>query len=153
MFPLRAALLGAAGALIALTGASATPITVNPGALFSSGGDVKAIFMFQDAGDTSTLSLAGNPSNPIFNSHTDPFGKTVDLGMLAAGALLFQLDDLTTGSSFQTGIASPLDGYFHATYSKNYADFSLLLPAASEAAILALPAGTEVIYVAWEDRT
>ena len=60
MFPLRAALLGAAGALIALTGANATPITVNPGALFSSGGDVKAIFMFQDAGDT--VSGAGETS-------------------------------------------------------------------------------------------
>ncbi len=129
-----------------------TPTTVNPGLLSGSGADAQAIFTFADAADTSALVLTGFGGNPIFNNSTNSPGNTVDLGGLT-GPQQFGLNNLTTGTSFLADVADS-DGNFHAFYTTNFADFSVgALPAAAAAAIAALPAGTSVVFMGWEDLT
>src|SRR5262249_18626238 len=65
----------------------------------------------------------------------------------------FGLNNLTTGTNFLANVADA-DGNFHAFYTTNFADFSVgALPAAAAAAIAALPPGSSLIFVGWEDLT
>ena len=129
-----------------------TPTTVNPGLLTGSGADAQAIFTFADAGDTSDLVLTGFGGNPIFNNSVNVPGNTVDLGALA-GPQQFGLNNLTTGTSFLANVADA-DGNFHAFYTTDFNDFSVgALPAGAAAAIAALPPGTSVVFMGWEDLT
>lgn len=129
-----------------------TPTTINPGVLSGTGVASEAIFVFSDAGDTSTLDLTGFASNPIFNNSTDVSGNVVALGALT-GPQQFGLNNLTSSNFFLANVADG-DGNYHAYYTTNYADFSVgALPAAAAAVIGALPSGTSVVFIGWEDRT
>lgn len=128
------------------------PSTTNPGLLTGSGVDAKAIFAFANAADRSQLTLTGFAGNPIFDNTVNVAGNTVDLGALL-GPQQFGLNNLSTGTSFLANVADA-NGDFHAFYTTNYADFGVgALPAATAAAIAALPPGTPVTFVGWEDLT
>jgi PEP-CTERM motif len=142
------AVAGAAFAFGVAAAAHAAPVTTNPGTLTASG-NVKAVFAFADAGDTSQL-LETSFAGVIFNNKTDALGTTKDLGTYG-GAIEFILNNLSTGYAFKTGVADPVDGFFHAFYSTKFSDFGVgPLPGASAAAIAAL--GGSVLYVGFEDR-
>ena len=141
--------------LVALGGTSAAfaaPVTVNPGPLFGTGTASQAIFALSDAGDTSQLVLTGFGGNPIFDNSTNVPGDTVNLGILS-GPQVFGLNDLSTGTSFLANVADA-DGFYHAVYATNYADLGVgpLNPTVASI-ISALPAGTSVTFVGWEDRS
>jgi hypothetical protein len=117
------------------------------------------IFAYADAGDTSQLILRGS-NTPILNNKQNVVGDTVALGQLS-GPQVFGLDDLTTRTSFQADVPD-INGDFHATYSVNcsdvgscrtaYAMFGVgALNTAVVTAIAGLPAGTNVIFIGWED--
>ena len=130
-----------------------TPSIVNPGLLNGTGVDSMAIYVFSDAGNTSTLSLTGFGGNPIFQNN-GPFvaGDIVDLGVLV-GPQQFGLHNNSTGTSFLADVADGA-GAFHALYTANYADFGVgALPAGAAAAIAGLPVGASVVFVGWEDLT
>jgi hypothetical protein len=153
---LRTALFATAlTAVAAVPGAYAfpppgVPDTTNPGLLTGNGTDAKAIFAFQDAGDTDLLLLMGFGGNPIFNNHTDAIGTTKDLGVLSGGQE-FELNNLNTNTLFLSDVADS-QGNFHVHYSTNFADFGVgALPAAAATAIGNLPAGSSVIFAGWED--
>lgn len=142
---------------------SGTPTTVNPGLLMGSGVNSTAIYTFADAGDTSDLVLTGFGGNPIFTNHPSPgAGAEVDLGPLS-GPQQFGLNNLSTGTDFLANVPDS-DGNFHAYYSPDCigsaacnADYQVFnegnLDPAVVAAIDALPAGTPIVLVSWEDLT
>jgi hypothetical protein len=137
------------------------PSILNPGTLDISGPALSTvIFAYADAGDTSQLILRGS-NTPILNNKQNVVGDTVALGQLS-GPQVFGLDDLTTRTSFQADVPD-INGDFHATYSVDcsdvgscrtaYAMFGVgALNTAVATAIADLPAGTNVIFVGWEDR-
>jgi len=128
------------------------PTTINPGLLSGTGSASDAIFAFADAGDISDLILTGFAGNPIFNNSVNGPGDTVALGVLN-GPQQFGLNNLTSGINFLADVADT-DGNYHVFYSSNFADFSVgALPPAAAAVISALPSGTSVVYVGWEDLT
>ncbi len=137
--------------------ANAAPITTPPPALTATG-DVQAVYVFADAGDTSVLGETAPIAFPqIFCNHSTggctggSAGNTVDLG-IQAGGLVFSLDNLTKGTSYLSNVADT-DGNFHALITTNYADFGVgSLPGAVDAYISGLPVGTTVTFVGWEDR-
>jgi PEP-CTERM motif len=140
-----------------------TPITVNPGALGAMGTDSTAIYVFADASNTSQLVLTGFGGNPIFtNNSGTPAGAEVDLGVLS-GPQVFGLNNLTTGTDFLANVADSA-GDYHAYYTPDCVGSSACnteyqifsegnLDPAVAAAIDALPAGTPVVLVGWEDLT
>jgi len=128
------------------------PVTTNPGTLTGTGAVATAIFVSSDAGDTNQLSLGGFAGNPFFNNHATSQGASLSLGPLT-GPLQFAMQDLSTGVTFTADVADS-GGAFHVFYTSNYADFGVgALPAATAAAIAALPAGSSVTFAGWEDRT
>ena len=141
-------LLLASAALVAATlvsQAQAAPITVSPGDL-SSMGQITAVFVYRDAADTSTLSRAG-ASGIIFNNQTAAIGTSVNVGS-ASGIVSFQLNNLTRGTTFATGVAD--NGIYYASYSTDFTSFGVgPLSAAASAAIAQLP--SNVTYVGFED--
>jgi hypothetical protein len=162
------AFLGALAAAVAAPPALAfpppgTPTTTNPGPLNASGAaDTLAIFAFADAGDTSELILLGFGGNPIFNNSTNSPGDTENLGNLV-GPQVFGLNNLSTSTNFLANVPDA-DGNFHAYYTGTcnsvasceveYGDFSVgALDGAVSAVISGLPAGTDLVFVGWEDRT
>jgi len=143
-----AAIAGAALTAGVAVAAHASPVTTNPGSLTASG-DVKAVFAFADAGDTSQL-LETSFSGVIFNNHVDAVGTTKDLGNYS-GAITFVLNNLSSGYAFTTGVADSVDGFYHAFYSSNFSDFGVgPLSGAAASAIAGLSG--PVLYVGFEDR-
>ena len=141
-------LLLASAALVAAALASqaqAAPITVSPGDL-SSMGQITAVFVYRDAADTSTLSRAGS-SGVIFNNQTAAIGSSMNVGT-GNGVVTFELNNLTRGTTFATGVAD--SGIYYARYSTDFASFGVgPLSAAASAAIAQLP--NNVTYVGFED--
>jgi len=138
-------ILGAILSLGAATAAQAAPITVSPGDL-NSMGQITAVFVYRDAADTSTLSRAG-ASGIIFNNQTAAIGTSVNVGT-ASGIVSFELNNLTRGTTFATGVAD--NGIYYARYSNDFASFGVgALSAAASAAIAQLP--NNVTYVGFED--
>lgn len=150
---MRKVLLGgvfAAGVLAASTDAYAVPQTTNPGNLVANG-NVTAVFAFSDAGDTSQL-LSLSFAGVIFNNKTDAAGTTKSLGN-SAGPIQFQLNNLSTSTSFLNNVAdtgSGGDGFFHARYFASAADAGVTFSAATNTAIAALVG--PVTIVGFEDR-
>jgi hypothetical protein len=147
--------LGAIGCLAATLGASqAAPITTPPPTLIATG-DVKAVYIFANASDTSFLNEIGPVVwNTIFCNHSSgsctasPTGDTVDLGS-QSGPIVFSLSNITTGKTYTTNTADG-GGAYHAVFSTNYASFGLgALPSAAATALAGLP---NVTFVAWEDH-
>lgn len=150
-----AAIAAAAATLAPQAGAfppAGTPLTTNPGLSQGTGVSSTAIFAFAAAGNTSELVLTGFGGNPIFNNSTNAVGASVNLGVLS-GPQQFGLNNLTSGTSFLADVADS-DGNYHAFYSTNFGDFGAGgLPTDVANAIAALPPGTTVVYIGWEDLT
>lgn len=152
-------LLGAAALLLSTAVAQAAPITTPPPVL-SAVGDVTAVYVFADAGDTSVLNEVTPISiNQIFCNHSfsgctaATAGQTADLG-IQSGAMVFSLADITSGSTF-TSNAADAGGAYHVMISSNYAVFGEgALPTAAATVINGLiSSGKSVTYVGWEDHT
>ena len=146
---------GAIGCLAAAFGTShAAPITTPPPTLIATG-DVKAVYIFANAADTSFLNEVGPVVwNKIFCNHSSgsctasPTGGTVDLGS-QSGPIMFSLANISTGKTYRTNAADG-GGAYHAVFSTNYSSFGLgTLPSAAASALAGLP---NVTFVAWEDR-
>lgn len=141
-------------AATACVSAQASPITTPPPTLTATG-DVKAVYIFANAGDTSFLNETSPVSWPdIFCNHPsgscagNAAGDTVDLGT-QSGPLVFSLRNVTTGKTY-TSTAADGGGAFHAVFSTSYSTFGLgPLPSAAATALLGL---ANVTFVAWEDR-
>jgi PEP-CTERM motif len=137
------------------------PSILNPGTLDISGpAPSLVIFAYAEAADTSRLTLAGRDT-PILSNKQNAIGDTVALGLLS-GPQVFGLDDLTTGDSFRADVPD-INSDFHAAYSMNcsdvggceaaYAMFGVgALNGVVATTIANLPAGTNVIFLGWEDR-
>lgn len=147
-------LLCTAALATALVPATAAPITTPPPPL-SATGDVKAIYVFADARNTSFLDEASPVSwTGIFCNHPsgsctgNTAGNIVDLGV-QSGPLAFGLRNVSTGKTYWTNMPDA-GGAYHATFSTNYTSFGVgALPAAAASALAGLP---NVTFVAWEDR-
>lgn len=147
-------LLLATAALLSFGGAAtamAAPVTTNPGVLTANGA-IQAVFAYKDAADMSTLLRVGF-GGVIFNNQTDAIGTTKNVGS-ATGAVTFQLNNMSQGYSFFTGIAdsgSGGDGFYHAIYSSTFSTFGVgALSSAAQTAIASLSG--PVLYVGFEDR-
>ncbi|HKX64728.1 MAG TPA: PEP-CTERM sorting domain-containing protein, partial [Rhizomicrobium sp.] len=123
-------------------------------------GDVTAVYVFANAGDTSILNeLTPVSINQIFCNHStgsctgaNP-GDTAPLGF-QTGIMTFSLRNVTSGVTFFSDLADS-DGNYHVKISDDYADFGQgVLPAAANTVIGGLIlSGMSVTYVGWEDRT
>lgn len=156
--PYKKLLVPLFGLLISTVAAHAAPITTPPPTL-SAVGDVTAVYVFADAGDTSVLNEVTPVSiNRIFCNHPtgsctgNSPGDTMDLG-IQNGAMVFSLDDLTNGNHF-TNSAADAFGDYHVRITTNYADFGVgALPSGASSVIAGLlGSGKSVTYVGWEDR-
>ncbi|MEO8302129.1 MAG: PEP-CTERM sorting domain-containing protein [Rhizomicrobium sp.] len=151
-------LLGASlGLALSAAAAQAAPIIVQPQAL-SAIGNVTAIYVFADAGNTSILNELlplGFPQ--IFCNHSTggcvgaSAGDTMPLGF-QNGVMQFSLHNTDTGSTFLSDTADA-DGNYHVRISEDYADFNQgALPGAAQSVIDTLiSGGMTVTYVGWED--
>lgn len=150
----RALLAAAALTGLMATAAEAAPITTPPPTLTATG-DVKAVYIFANAQDTSFLGETSPMSWPdIFCNHAsgscmgNTAGDTVDLGV-QSGALAFSLHNVTTGKTYWSNTADA-GGAYHAVFSSDYTTFGLgALPTAAATALAGL---SDVTFVAWEDR-
>jgi hypothetical protein len=153
-------LLGAGlGLILSAAAAQATPITIQPQDL-SAIGNVTAIYVFANAGNTSILNEL-LPSNipQIFCNHDTggctgaSGGDTMALG-LQNGVMRFSLHNVDTGSTFYNDTADS-DGNYHVRISTDYADFGQgALPSAADTVITNLiNGGMSVTFVGWEDLT
>lgn len=137
----------------ALTSAKAAPITTPPPPL-SATGDVKAVYILANAGNTSFLDEVSPVSwSGIFCNHPsgscagNTAGDIVDLGT-QSGALSFGLRNTTTGKTYWTTMPDA-GGAYHARFSTDYSSFGVgALPGAAASALAGLP---NVTFVAWED--
>ncbi|MFC0386128.1 PEP-CTERM sorting domain-containing protein [Muricoccus vinaceus] len=138
-------------ATVALTSqVQAAPVTVDPGVL-SSQGDINAVFVFRDAADASQLVRQGS-SGVLFNNQVDAIGSTVSAGS-GNGVVTFTLNNLTTGTSFSTGVADTGpggDSFYHAVYSSDFSTFGVGALSAVAAAAVANLSGA-VTFVGFED--
>jgi len=151
-------MLGAGlGLLLCASAAQAAPITTPPQTL-SAIGNVTAVYVFADAGNTSILNeLQPASISEIFCNHSigpcvgaNP-GDTMNLGP-QNGIMQFSLHNTDTGSTFLSDTADG-DGNYHVLISSNYADFNQgALPGAANTVITGLiSSGMSVTYVGWED--
>jgi hypothetical protein len=148
------------GLLVSAVAAQAGPITTLP-PVINAVGDVKAIFVFADAGDTSILNeITPQAINQIFCNHSTggclaaSAGNTVNLFPPAQnGAMTFSLVNTSTGLTFTSNLADA-DGNYHARITSNYADFGVgALPGGASSVITALLGlGSSITYVGFEDR-
>jgi hypothetical protein len=151
---LRTLLSTAALAAAVLVPATAAPITTPPPPLFATG-DVKAIYVFANARNTSFLDEASPVSwTGIFCNHPsgscagNTAGNVIDLGT-QSGALAFGLHNVSTGKTYWTN-AADAGGAYHAVFASDYSTFGLgALPAAAATALAGL---SNVTFIAWEDR-
>lgn len=141
-------------AAVACVSAQATPITTPPPTVTATG-DVKAVYIFANASNTSFIDEMSPVSwMGIFCNHPsgscagNAAGDTVDLGT-QAGPLVFNLRNISTGKTYTSNMPDA-GGAYHAVWATSYASFGLgALPAAAAAALAGLP---NVTFVAWEDR-
>lgn len=141
-------------AVTACVSAQAAPITTPPPTITATG-DVKAVYIFANADNTSFLDEMSPVSwMGIFCNHPsgsctgNVAGDTVDLGT-QAGALVFSLRNISTGKTYASNMPDA-GGAYHAVWSTSYSTFGLgALPSAAAAALAGLP---NVTFVAWEDR-
>jgi hypothetical protein len=148
------AVLAAAAMTVA---AQAGPVTTPPAVITALGGNVTAIYIFANAGDSSILGL-GAPApavSQIFCNH--PTGSCTTAGMPGdvmslgnrSGMLTFTLDN-TTKSTWYDSTNPDSDGNYHAKITTNYADFGV---GSLSATLQAQLAGYKnVTFVGFEDR-
>lgn len=151
-------ILGASmGLILSAAAAEAAPITTPPQVL-SAIGNVTAVYVFADAGNTSILNelLPASIAQIFCNHSTGPCtganpGDTAPLGF-QTGVMQFSLNNVSTGSTFLSDTADS-DGNYHVKISDDYADFGQgALPGAADTVISGLiSSGMSVTYVGWED--
>lgn len=152
---MKGTLLGVAiAAAMTYVSANAAPITTPPPALTATG-DVKAIYIFANALNTSFLDETSPTAwTGIFCNHAsdgcagNSAGNVVDLGN-QSGSLVFGLRNVTSGMTYWTN-APDAGGAYHAVTSTDYSTFGL--GALPSAAAMALAGLSNVTFVAWEDR-
>jgi hypothetical protein len=151
-------LAAAASLLMSGAAAHATPILTPPSGL-TAVGDVTAVYVFADAGDTSILNeLTPVAINQIFCNHptggcaANVAGDERDLGV-QNGAMTFSLANVTTGTTFTSNTPETAGGPYHVLVTTNYADFNVgaLLPGAQSALDALTAAGKSITFVGWED--
>lgn len=134
--------------------AQAAPITTPPPTLTATG-DVKAVYIFANAANTSFLDeMSPMAITGIFCNHAsgsctgNTAGDMMDLGT-QSGPLVFALRNITTGITYSSNTPDA-GGAYHAVFNTSYSAFGLgALPSAAAAALAGLP---NVTFVAWEDR-
>ena len=147
------------GLSLSALAAQAAPITTPPPTL-SAIGNVTAVYVFANAGNTSTLDeLLPASFLQIFCNH--PFGgctgnnpgDTAALGV-QAGTMRFGLNNKTTGTTFFSDSPDG-DGNYHVRITEDYADFGQgAMPGSAQTVIDGLiSSGMSVTYVGWEDLT
>jgi hypothetical protein len=149
------------GLLLSTVGAFAGPITTPP-PIITAVGDVKAIYIFADAGDTSILNeLTPRAISQIFCNHSTAgctaasAGDTVNLFPPPQnGPMTFSLVNTSTGLTFTTNLADA-DGNYHARITSNYADFGVgALPGGASSVIAGLLGlGNSITYIGFEDHS
>ena len=128
---------------------SGVPVTTNPGPLIGNGNNSTVIFALASSDDDDLLTLGGNS---IFDNRTDLAGDTKDLGPLV-GPQVFGLTDASDLTTFLANVADS-DGNYHVFYTTNYSLFGVgSLDPTVAGEIAALPPGTAVTFVGWEDLT
>jgi hypothetical protein len=141
-------------AIACCTVVHAAPITTPPPPLTATG-DVKAIYIFANARNTSFLGEASPVvwagifcNHPSGSCAGNSAGDIVDLGT-QSGPLRFGLRNITTSTTYWSDTPDA-GGDYHAVFSTDYTSFGLgALPAAAATALAGLP---NVTFVAWEDR-
>lgn len=151
----------AAAALLGLAGLAPAQAAPNPPAttvgqnIVVTGDPVTAAFLFANAGDTSELEVAINlgGGTVLFNNATTPIGTTAAITPVLPGDVLtFTLNNLDTGLSFSTGVASTNVAYLNSSNIATIeAALGIDLNAAGEAAITALALLGNVTVIAFED--
>jgi len=146
------------GLLMSAAAAQATPITTPPPTL-NALGNVTAVYIFANAGDTSVLNeLTPAAFNQIFCNHptgtcagNNP-GDTFNLFPPSqSGAMVFSLADLNSSTTF-TSDAADADGNYHVLITSDYNDFGVgALPGAAVTALAGLSGS--ITFVGWEDKT
>ena len=146
------------GLLLSAAAAQAAPITTAPPPLIAFG-DVTAVYIFDDAGDTSILSeFSPSTIAQIFCNHSgggctaSATGDTAPLFPPSQfGPMVFTLENITSGNVFNSDTADS-DGNYHALITSNYADFGVgALPGPAATALAGL--GGSITFVGWEDLT
>lgn len=148
------AILAAAAMTVA---AQAGPVTTPPPVITALGGNVTAVYIFANAGDSSILGL-GAPApavSQIFCNHPTGScmtaglpGDTVNLGN-RTGLLTFTLSNNSKSTMYDT-VAADSDGNYHAKITTNYDDFGVGPLSGTLAAQLA--GYSNVTFVGFEDR-
>lgn len=146
------------GLLLSAAAVQAAPITSAPPPLIAFG-DVTAVYIFDDAGNTSILSeLTPESIAQIFCNHSgggctaSASGDTVALFPPPQfGPMVFSLENITTGTTF-TNDAPDSDGNYHALITSDYSAFGVgALPGPAATALAGL--GGSITFVGWEDLT
>jgi hypothetical protein len=146
------------GLLLSAAAAQAVPITSAPPALVAFG-DVTAVYVFADAGDTSILNeLTPSAIAQIFCNHSgggctaSASGDTMALFPPSQfGPMVFSLENISTGTTF-TNDTADADGNYHALITPDYSDFGLgALPGPAATALAGLSGS--ITFVGWEDLT
>ena len=147
-----------AGSANALPAAASSPYTDGRD-LFAQGTEFSAVYLYADAGDTSELYQLVAPATGIIFKNNTPgyaFGDTATFpGYTAGQSLVFQLQDLNTGDSWSTGLASTNVSYYNfVNIAALEALFAVDLNAAAEASLnaLALAYPGQVLVLGFEDR-
>jgi hypothetical protein len=145
------------GLILSAASAQAVPITTPP-QMLSAVGNVTAVYVFANAGNTSILNeLTPLSIAQIFCNHStggctgaNP-GDTVPLGF-QNGVMTFSLHNVTTGSTFASDTPDS-DGNYHVLVSDDYAAFGQgALPGAADTVISGLiSSGMSITYIGWED--
>jgi hypothetical protein len=146
------------GLLMSAATAQAIPITTPPPTL-NAFGDVTAVSIFADAGNTSILNELTPQAIPqIFCNHSSGSCTASASGNTKAlfpppqfGPMVFSLTNVTTGTTF-TSNAADANGNYHVKITSNYADFGVgALPGPAATALASLSGN--VTYIGWEDLT
>jgi hypothetical protein len=153
----KSILAAGTGLLLSVAAAQAVPITTPPPAL-NAFGNVTAVYVFADAGDSSILNeLTPTPFPKIFCNHTiiatctgnNPGDTKALFPPSQSGPMVFSLQDVTSANIFTSNIAD-IDGNYHVRITSNYADFGLgALPGAAATVLAGLPGS--ITYIGWED--
>lgn len=157
--PKKYFLVAGVGLLLSAVAAQAGPITTPPPTL-SAVGDVRAVFVYANAGDVSVLNeIKPKSVSQIFCNHTTvgctaaSSGDQMDLG-IQSGPMEFSLLDENSGTTFFNDAADS-DGNYHALVTSNFADFNVgAIPLGADSVITSLMGmGNNITYVGFEDRT
>lgn len=145
--------LFAGGSAMAAPQAPASIVGQN---LIATGDPVTAAFLFSDAGDTSELEVTFNGQVLFTNNGpgASAIGSLAAITPVTIGQLLtFQLNNLSFGGSYGTGLASTNVAYLSSSdWSVVETSLAITLSAAAKSALASLALLGDVTVIAFEDR-